>query len=51
MVWMVKYSTKIAFLRAHVPKDVKLVLIGHSIGSYIVLRVMKDAPELPVSMP
>lgn len=39
---------KIAFLRAHVPKDVKLVLIGHSIGSYIVLRVMKDAPELPV---
>ncbi|CAO2605097.1 Lipid droplet-associated hydrolase [Lemmus lemmus] len=39
---------KIAFLRAHVPKDVKLILIGHSIGSYFVLRVMKDAPELPV---
>ncbi|KAL1783411.1 lipid droplet-associated hydrolase [Sigmodon hispidus] len=39
---------KIAFLRAHVPKDVKLILIGHSIGSYVSLRVMKQAPELPV---
>lgn len=39
---------KIAFLRAHVPKDMKIILIGHSIGSYISLRVMKHAPELPV---
>nr|XP_015855433.2 lipid droplet-associated hydrolase [Peromyscus maniculatus bairdii] len=38
---------KIAFLRAHVPKDVKIILIGHSIGSYISLQVMKHAPELP----
>ncbi|XP_052603296.1 lipid droplet-associated hydrolase-like [Peromyscus californicus insignis] len=37
---------KIAFLRAHVPKDVKIILIGHSIGSCISLRVMKHAPEL-----
>ncbi|XP_040586708.1 lipid droplet-associated hydrolase [Mesocricetus auratus] len=39
---------KLAFLRAHVPKDVKLILIGHSIGSYIALRLMKHVPELPV---
>ncbi|KAL6051512.1 hypothetical protein STEG23_011317 [Scotinomys teguina] len=38
---------KIAFLRAHVPKDVKIILIGHSIGSYLSLQVMKRAPELP----
>ncbi|XP_060221595.1 lipid droplet-associated hydrolase isoform X1 [Meriones unguiculatus] len=39
---------KIAFLRAHVPKDIKLILIGHSIGSYIALHIMKRAPELPI---
>lgn len=39
---------KIAFLRAHVPKDVKLIFIGHSVGSYIALHVMNRAPELPV---
>ncbi|XP_028635231.1 lipid droplet-associated hydrolase [Grammomys surdaster] len=39
---------KVAFLRAHVPKDVKLVLIGHSVGSYIALQVMDRAPDLPV---
>ncbi|KAM5292809.1 lipid droplet-associated hydrolase isoform 2-T2 [Ctenodactylus gundi] len=39
---------KIAFLRTHVPKEVKLILIGHSIGSYIVLQILKRAPELPV---
>lgn len=39
---------KIAFLRAHVPKDVKLILVGHSIGSYIALQILKNAPELPV---
>ncbi|XP_031211350.1 lipid droplet-associated hydrolase isoform X2 [Mastomys coucha] len=39
---------KIAFLRAHVPKDVKLIFIGHSVGSYIALHVMSRAPELPV---
>lgn len=42
---------KIAFLRAHVPKDVKLILIGHSVGTYMTLHVMKRVPELPVSMP
>lgn len=42
---------KIAFLRAHVPKETKLVVIGHSIGSYIALQILKHAPELPVSVP
>ncbi|XP_062934781.1 lipid droplet-associated hydrolase [Cynocephalus volans] len=39
---------KLAFLRTHVPKEMKLVLIGHSIGCYISLQMLKRAPELPV---
>lgn len=39
---------KISFLRTQVPKDVKLILIGHSIGSYMVLQILKCVPELPV---
>ena len=42
---------KLAFLRTHVPKEMKLVVIGHSIGCYISLEILKLAPELPVSMP
>lgn len=42
---------KVAFLRTHVPKETKLVVIGHSIGSYIALQILKHAPELPVSVP
>lgn len=39
---------KLAFLRTHVPKDMKLVLIGHSVGCYISLQILKQAPELPI---
>ncbi|XP_037668758.1 lipid droplet-associated hydrolase [Choloepus didactylus] len=39
---------KLAFLRTHVPKGMKLVLIGHSIGCYFSLQILKRAPELPV---
>ncbi|XP_053445106.1 lipid droplet-associated hydrolase [Nycticebus coucang] len=39
---------KLTFLRTHVPKDMKLVLIGHSVGSYFALQMLKRAPELPV---
>ncbi|XP_064151142.1 lipid droplet-associated hydrolase isoform X1 [Loxodonta africana] len=39
---------KLAFLRTHVPKKIKLVLIGHSVGCYICLQMLKYAPELPV---
>ncbi|XP_008050286.2 lipid droplet-associated hydrolase [Carlito syrichta] len=39
---------KLAFLRTHVPKEMKLVLIGHSVGSYISLQMLKREPELPV---
>ncbi|XP_023597535.1 lipid droplet-associated hydrolase isoform X3 [Trichechus manatus latirostris] len=39
---------KLVFLRTHVPKQIKLVLIGHSIGCYISLQMLKYAPELPV---
>ncbi|KAG8524802.1 Lipid droplet-associated hydrolase, partial [Galemys pyrenaicus] len=37
---------KLAFLRTHVPKDMKLVVISHSIGCYISLQILKLAPEL-----
>ncbi|XP_066467802.1 lipid droplet-associated hydrolase [Tiliqua scincoides] len=39
---------KLNFLRKNVPKDMKLVLIGHSIGCYIALEMMKKAPELEI---
>ena len=42
---------KLAFLRTQVPKEMKLVIIGHSIGSYFSLEILKHAPDLPVSMP
>ncbi|XP_005662769.1 lipid droplet-associated hydrolase isoform X1 [Sus scrofa] len=39
---------KLAFLRTHVPKEMKLVVIGHSIGCYISLQILKHGPELPI---
>ncbi|XP_068959084.1 lipid droplet-associated hydrolase [Petaurus breviceps papuanus] len=39
---------KLAFLRRRVPPTLKLVLVGHSVGSYILLEMMKRAPQLPV---
>ncbi|XP_057598313.1 lipid droplet-associated hydrolase isoform X2 [Hippopotamus amphibius kiboko] len=39
---------KLAFLRTHVPKEMKLVVIGHSIGCYFSLQILKHAPELPI---
>ncbi|XP_043918558.1 lipid droplet-associated hydrolase [Protopterus annectens] len=39
---------KIVFIRKYVPKNVKLVLIGHSIGCYIILKMMKQEPSLRV---
>ncbi|XP_044513482.1 lipid droplet-associated hydrolase-like isoform X2 [Gracilinanus agilis] len=39
---------KLTFLRQYVPSPLKLVLVGHSIGTYILLEMMKRAPELPV---
>lgn len=39
---------KLSFLREHVPRETSLVLIGHSIGCYIILEMMKQDPELKV---
>ncbi|KAJ3613558.1 hypothetical protein NHX12_019805 [Muraenolepis orangiensis] len=39
---------KLAFLRKHVPTETRLVLLGHSIGCYIILDMMKRNPELQV---
>ncbi|XP_078069201.1 lipid droplet-associated hydrolase isoform X2 [Mustelus asterias] len=39
---------KLTFLRQNVPKDIKLVLIGHSIGCHMILEVMKREPKLQV---
>lgn len=39
---------KMTFLKRHVPRDTKLVLIGHSIGCYIILEMMRRDPQLQV---
>ncbi|XP_061890872.1 lipid droplet-associated hydrolase isoform X2 [Entelurus aequoreus] len=39
---------KLAFLKKNVPKDTKLVLVGHSIGCYIILEILKRDPSLQV---
>ncbi|XP_069742547.1 lipid droplet-associated hydrolase isoform X4 [Narcine bancroftii] len=39
---------KLAFLRKNVPKDTKIVLIGHSIGCHMILEMMKQEPGLQV---
>lgn len=31
---------KVSFIKKHLPTDVKVLLIGHSIGAYIVLETM-----------
>ncbi|XP_032355766.1 lipid droplet-associated hydrolase isoform X2 [Etheostoma spectabile] len=39
---------KLSFLRQHVPRETSLVLVGHSIGCYIILNMMKQNPELKI---
>lgn len=39
---------KLAFLRKLVPRETSLVLVGHSIGCYVILEMMKRNPELKV---
>ncbi|XP_063080004.1 lipid droplet-associated hydrolase [Engraulis encrasicolus] len=39
---------KLSFLQQHVPRDTRLVLIGHSIGCYIILDMMRKDPGLKV---
>ncbi|CAL1576053.1 unnamed protein product [Knipowitschia caucasica] len=39
---------KLTFLRKQVPRDTRLVLIGHSIGCYIILEMIRRNPELKV---
>ncbi|ESP05249.1 hypothetical protein LOTGIDRAFT_152065 [Lottia gigantea] len=36
---------KLAFIQEVIPADVKLVLIGHSIGCYMILRMLKYLPK------
>lgn len=33
---------KLTFIKKHIPPDVKLVLIGHSIGCYMILKLLDD---------
>lgn len=40
---------KLAFLRKHVPRETSLILVGHSIGCYIILEMIKRDPELKVN--
>ncbi|XP_061698775.1 lipid droplet-associated hydrolase isoform X2 [Syngnathoides biaculeatus] len=39
---------KLAFLRKHVPKETNLILVGHSIGCYIILEIMRKDPSLKI---
>ncbi|XP_075993739.1 lipid droplet-associated hydrolase [Genypterus blacodes] len=39
---------KLSFVRKHVPRETSLVLVGHSIGCYIILEMMKRDPELKI---
>ncbi|XP_028294410.1 lipid droplet-associated hydrolase [Gouania willdenowi] len=39
---------KLVFIRKHVPRETSLVLVGHSIGCYIILEIIKRDPELKV---
>lgn len=39
---------KLAFIRTHVPRGTTLVLVGHSIGCYIILEMMKRSPDIKV---
>ncbi|KAF0044682.1 lipid droplet-associated hydrolase [Scophthalmus maximus] len=39
---------KLAFLREHVPRETRLVLVGHSIGCYVILEMMKRDPDLKI---
>ncbi|KAI4872238.1 hypothetical protein NFI96_034394 [Prochilodus magdalenae] len=41
---------KLTFLSEHVPRDTHLVLVGHSIGCYIILEIMKKNPELKIQV-
>ncbi|KAK6167542.1 hypothetical protein SNE40_021543 [Patella caerulea] len=36
---------KLAFIEECIPEDIKLILIGHSIGSYMILRLLKYLPK------
>ncbi|XP_060128421.1 lipid droplet-associated hydrolase [Zootoca vivipara] len=39
---------KLSFIRKNVPKDVKLVLIGHSIGAYMIIEMLKRARDVEI---
>ncbi|XP_071940911.1 lipid droplet-associated hydrolase-like isoform X2 [Antedon mediterranea] len=39
---------KIAFIKNHIPANKKLILIGHSIGCYIILKMMDELPRRKV---
>ncbi|XP_019620231.1 PREDICTED: lipid droplet-associated hydrolase-like [Branchiostoma belcheri] len=39
---------KISFIKNHVPADTQLILIGHSIGCYIILEILRRCPEVNV---
>ncbi|XP_078578781.1 lipid droplet-associated hydrolase-like [Branchiostoma floridae x Branchiostoma japonicum] len=39
---------KISFIKNHIPRDTHLILIGHSVGCYMVLEILKHCPEVNV---
>lgn len=41
---------KIAFIEDHIPANTEMILIGHSIGCYIILEILRRKPKLPIQM-
>ena len=41
---------KLSFLRDHVPEGVKVVLVGHSIGCYMILSLLRALPRARVPL-
>ncbi|XP_006813019.1 lipid droplet-associated hydrolase-like [Saccoglossus kowalevskii] len=39
---------KVDFIKNHISPDTKVILIGHSIGCYIILEILKELPRLNV---
>ncbi|XP_033727354.1 lipid droplet-associated hydrolase-like [Pecten maximus] len=42
-------QNKIEFINKHVPEDVRLILIGHSIGCYMILKMLNELSPRKVS--
>ncbi|KAL3890213.1 hypothetical protein ACJMK2_002505 [Sinanodonta woodiana] len=38
-------QNKVSFIRQYIPKDVSLILIGHSIGCYMIIKMLEEVDQ------